>query len=161
MPEIDTFVSEVEAKRFFNKESSQVLSVNILNLHNSSLVNSFFKLRCLSLEYDWTPAWRGSQVLRSPRHILGLNASSACLGSPWRERDTLRGSHGEASWARRQQTSEVMDDEQKAPETDNWSTKIDKMSLAEVGLALESQFLASRGRDVERHSPLSALDLPG
>ena len=56
----------------------------------------------------------------------------------------------------------------------------DELSLAKVGLALESHFLTSRseptapvvdfglrhsglerGWDVERHSPLSALDLPG
>ena len=119
-PEFDTFVSEVEAKRLFNKEKlpgafgclyrgeSEVVEIdgwNVLNLHNNSFVNSFFKLRCLGREFDWTPAWRGSQVFRSPRHYLGLSASSACLGSPWRQRDTLRGSRGEASWARRQQTS--------------------------------------------------------
>ena len=96
VPEFDTFVSEVEAKRLFNKESSRCFRVslwrrhsevveidgwNVSNLHNNSLVNSFFKLRCLGLVYDWRPAWRGSQVFRSPRHYLGLSASSATLGA--------------------------------------------------------------------------------
>ena len=72
-----------------------------------------------------------------------------------------------------------MDDEQKARSRDDCLPEFGKMSLTEVGLALESHLLAprsepatqvanfvlrhsglERGGDVERHSPLSALALP-
>ena len=73
----------------------------------------------------------------------------------------------------------VMDDEQKPRARDDRPPDLSGMSLAEVGLALKSHLLAPRSesapsvenfvlrhsglereRDIERHSPLSALVLP-
>ena len=47
---------------------------NVLDLRNNSLVNRSIKLCCLGLDVDWTPAWRGLQVFRSPRRYLGMDA---------------------------------------------------------------------------------------
>ena len=73
-----------------------------------------------------------------------VSECSACLGSPWRQRDSLRGSHGEASWARRQQTSGGNGRRAESQETERLPTRFNKMSLTEVGLALESDFLTPR-----------------
>ena len=178
-----------------------------MNLHNNSLVNSFFKVEMSRLRLDASLAWVASfsvpsslpwvechsktslmRVARtsfcSPSTPAGKESArvsecSACLGSPWRQRDSLRGSHGEASWARRQQTLGGNGRRADNQETERLSTRLNKMSLTEVGLALESHFLTprsepttpvvdfglrrglERGGVVERHSPLSALDLPG
>ena len=77
------------------------------------------------------------------------------------------------------EATQVMDDEQKARSPDDCLPEFGKMSLTEVGIALESHLLApeasqqclwvnfvlrhsrlEREGDDERHSLLSALDLP-
>ena len=97
VPEIDTFVSEVESKRFFNKESSKVLSgVFMEESPRSSRSTVGMSWTCktiasstVSSSWDvwvWSTTWRQPGV---GRKSYGLNASCTCLGSPWRQRGVI------------------------------------------------------------------------